>query len=248
MRKNQDHQHDNKPVRLSLGLRLRNYFFAGLVIAAPISITIYLCWSFVNLIDKWFKPLVPNRYNPDTYLPFSLPGVGLILAILMLTLLGFLAANFFGRSIVAYGETLLHRMPLISTVYRALKQIFETALAQGQTSFQKVGVIEYPREGLHAVVFIATETIGEIATKLEDRGECYSVFLPTTPNPTSGFLLFVPKKDVQILDMSVEDGAKLVISAGLVSPDYRPTLDAIANGKPIKVSEPPKQPIRASGG
>lgn len=223
--------HDGGLPHLSLGTRLRNYFLAGLVITAPIGITIYLTWSFVSLIDKWVKPLVPARYNPDNYLPFSVPGVGLIFAIFVITLLGFLAANYFGRSIVAYGEMLVHRTPLISTVYRALKQIFETAVAQGQSSFNEVGLIEYPRKGLHAMVFIATPTKGEVASVLGGEGATYSVFLPTTPNPTSGFLLFVPKDDVIKLSMSVEDAAKLVISAGLVAPEFQPVVDQLAQGK-----------------
>ncbi len=234
--------HETGPVRLSLGTRMRNYFLAGLVIAAPISITIYLTWSFVNLIDKWFKPLVPARYNPETYLPFSVPGVGLIFAIMMITLLGFLAANFFGRSIVSYGEMLVHRTPLISTIYKALKQIFETAVAQGQTSFKHVGLIEYPREGLHAIVFIATSTKGEVAHLLGGEEESYSVFLPTTPNPTSGFLLFVPKADVKLLTMSVEDAAKMVISAGLVAPEFQPIVEKLAQGETTVPTETKKAP------
>ncbi|MEM6664791.1 MAG: DUF502 domain-containing protein [Pseudomonadota bacterium] len=227
-----DAHHDGKPVRLKPGTRFRNYFFTGLVIAAPISITIYITWSFINLIDKWFKPLVPAVYNPDTYLPFSVPGVGVIFAMMMITLLGFLTANLFGRTLVAYGETIVHRTPLISSIYKALKQIFETALAQGQSSFTKVGLIEYPRKGIHAVVFIATDTKGEIAEKVQDGEPTYSVFLPTTPNPTSGFLLFVKKADVTLLDMSVEDAAKTVISAGLVVPDYEAPPKAVDDPVP----------------
>lgn len=211
---------DGKPVRLGLTTRLRNYFFTGLVVTAPIAITIYLTWSFINLIDKWVKPLVPARYNPDTYLPFSVPGGGLVFAILGITLLGFLTANLFGRTIVAYGEMIVHRTPLISSVYKALKQIFETVLNQDQTSFDRVGIIEYPRRGLYAAAFVATATKGEVGAKLRPNGDHLSVFLPTTPNPTSGFLLFVPKEDVMLLDMTVEDGAKMVISAGLVVPEY----------------------------
>lgn len=208
---------DEKPAKMGVFARLRAYFLTGLVVAAPISITIYLTWWFVSFFDVWLKPLVPIVYNPDTYLPFSVPGVGLLFAFIALTFLGALTANLFGRTIVAYGEQMFNRMPVVRNVYRALKQIFETALSQSSSSFQDVGLIEYPRKGLYAIVFISTDTSGEI---LEHSGEpeMLSVFLPTTPNPTSGYLLFVPKNDVMLLDMSVEDGAKLVISAGLVSP------------------------------
>lgn len=198
--------------------RLRTYFLTGLVVAAPISITIYLTWWFVTLIDVWIKPLVPALYNPDTYLPFSVPGVGLVFALMALTVLGALTANLFGRTLVAYGEQMFNRMPVVRNVYKALKQIFETALSQSTSSFQDVGLIEYPRKGLYAIVFVSTDTRGEIPEK-SGAGDMVSVFLPTTPNPTSGYLLFVPRGDVTLLDMSVEEGAKLVISAGLVLPD-----------------------------
>ncbi len=210
-------QGDAKPVKMGVFARLRAYFLTGLVVAAPISITIYLTWWFVSFFDVWLKPLVPALYNPDTYLPFSVPGVGLVFALIALTFLGALTANLFGRTIVAYGEQMFNRMPVVRNVYRALKQIFETALSQSNSSFQDVGLIEYPRKGLFAIVFVSTETTGEIPEK-SGIPEMLSVFLPTTPNPTSGYLLFVPKRDVLLLDMSVEEGAKLVISAGLVSP------------------------------
>ncbi|MEP3233718.1 MAG: DUF502 domain-containing protein [Hyphomicrobiales bacterium] len=210
--------------------RIRNYFLTGLVIAAPISITIYLTWAFVSFVDVRVKPLIPAIYNPDNYLPFSVPGVGLIVAILVLTLLGFFTANYLGRSVIAFGQRMLFGMPLIRNVYSALKQIFETVLSQQQKSFQKAGIIEYPRKGLFAVVFISTEALGEVKDKLEGSNgdKMISVFLPTTPNPTSGFLLFVKEKDIQMLDMSVEDAAKLVISAGLVAPNSQNELEALA--------------------
>ena len=199
--------------------RLRSYFLTGLVIAAPISITVYVAWWVIQFIDTWFKPFIPDFYNPDNYLPFAVPGIGLLVAFFMLTVLGALTANLFGRTVVGYGERVLKRMPGVRNLYSALKQIFETVLANSGTSFRDVGLIEYPRKGLYAVVFISTETRGEVATKGELSQEMVSVFLPTTPNPTSGFLLFVPKQDVIILDMSVEEAAKLVISAGLVMPN-----------------------------
>lgn len=203
-------------------IRLRNYFLTGLVVAAPVSITIYLTWTFINWVDGWVKPLIPSVYNPDSYLPFSVPGVGLVFAIVILTLLGFLTANIVGRSVVSYGEMLLARMPLVRNLYSGLKQIFETVLSESSRSFNSAGLVEYPRKGLWAIVFIATEAKGEIRAQLEATDDdMVSVFLPTTPNPTSGFLLFVPRADIRVLDMSVEEAARLVISAGLVTPKYQ---------------------------
>ena len=209
------------PRRLGAGTRLRNYFLTGLVVAAPVSITIYISWWFIALIDGWVKPFVPEIYNPDHYLPFTVPGVGLLFAVAGLTILGALTANLFGRTVVAYGEMMLHRMPIVRNVYSALKQIFETVLSQSQSSFQQAGLIEYPRKGIWSIVFISTETKGEILDRAPIEGDMLSIFLPTTRNPTSGYLLFVPRKDVIILDMTVEEAAKLVISAGLVVPGQK---------------------------
>nr|WP_246206245.1 DUF502 domain-containing protein [Propylenella binzhouense] len=212
------------------GMRLRNYFLTGIVVAAPIGITIYLSWTIIHWVDGWVKPIIPRAYNPDSYLPFSVPGVGLVVAVVLLTLLGFLTANLVGRTIVGYGELLLDRMPVVRNLYRALKQIFETVLSESARSFKKVGLIEYPSKGLWALVFIATDAKGEVPHKVPEEDDLISVFLPTTPNPTSGFLLFVPRRNLIELEMSVEDGAKLVISAGLVTPKYQNRLRELAEG------------------
>jgi uncharacterized membrane protein len=239
-----------KPVKMGIIARLRGYFFTGLVVAAPVSITIYLVWTFVTFIDGWIKPLVPDVYNPENYLPFSIPGVGVLFAFVLLTLLGALTANLFGRTIVAYGEQMFNRMPVVRSVYKALKQIFETALSQSSSSFQDVGLIEYPRKGLWAIVFISTKTSGEIPGKAGHE-EMLSVFLPTTPNPTSGYLLFVPREDILLLDMTVEDGAKLVISAGLVTPkdtsgqSVIPTVDPAALKKRSRPAASARKPRAA---
>ncbi len=199
--------------------RLRNYFLTGFIITAPLVITNYLTWTLVKWVDSWIIPYIPRVYNPSTYLPFNLPGAGLVIAGVLITLIGFLTANIIGRSIWGYGERLLGRMPFVRNIYNGLKQIFQTVLSNESSSFQKVGLMEYPRKGVWALVFIATDTRGEVAVRLSEAGEdTLSVFLPTTPNPTSGFLLFVRRAEVTVLDMSVEDGAKMVISAGLVAP------------------------------
>ncbi len=197
--------------------RLRNYFLTGLVVSAPIGITVWMTWWFVSLFDAWVKPLIPAIYNPDTYLPFTVPGVGLLAAIVGISMIGALAANLVGRTILSYWELLLSRMPVVRSIYKGTKQIFHTAFSQESATFETVGLIEYPRKGVHVVVFIARELdSGEIGL---DPGErMLACFMPTTPNPTSGFLFFAHLEDVRILDLSVEDGAKLVISAGLVTP------------------------------
>lgn len=235
---------DGKPPKgIGLMARLRNYFLTGLVVAAPLSITIYITWSFINFVDDWIKPWVPGIYNPDTYLPFAVPGVGLVFALIGLTIIGALTANLFGRSLIQFGEHILDRTPVVRNLYRALKQIFETVISQSNNSFREVGLIEYPRLGLYAIVFVSTDTKGEVKHKAGvDDEDMISVFLPTTPNPTSGFLLFLPRKDMIPLDMSVEEAAKLVISAGLVAPHYendKPAEDAeaIENGETLPSGE-----------
>lgn len=218
------------------GLRLRSYFLTGFIITAPLAITLYLVWAFVGWVDSWVKPYIPQAYNPDNYLPFAVPGFGLIVAIFLITIVGFLTANIVGRSIVNYGEDLLDRMPLIRNLYRGLKQIFNTVLSEKTNTFKKVALVQYPRPGIWAIVFIATDAEGEVQARLDDAkaGDATAVFLPTTPNPTSGFLLFVPKSDVMLLDMSVEDAAKLVISAGLVTPEYQAkTAELVKDATPL---------------
>lgn len=211
--------------------RLRTYFLTGFIITAPLVITIYLIWTLIEWVDSWIIPYVPDAYNPDTYFSFHVPGIGLLIALFIITVVGFLTANFVGKYVVSLGENLVHRMPVVRNLYSGLKQIFQTVLSDQSGSFQKVGLLEYPRKGLWAIVFVATETKGEVDEVLKSKGkETLSIFLPTTPNPTSGFLLFVPKEDVIILKIGVEDAAKLVISAGLVVPDeYQEKLQELAN-------------------
>ncbi|GAB5377051.1 MAG: DUF502 domain-containing protein [Acuticoccus sp.] len=228
-----DHKPEPGPSRARRIInRLRNSLLTGIIVAAPLTITVYLTASFVNWVDSWVKPWIPVRWNPESYVPFPLPGMGVVVALVSLTALGFFTANIFGRSVIRLGESILHRMPLIRNVYSALKQIFETALSERSHTFRRAGLIEYPRRGLWAVVFIATEAKGEVSHRLPEEDDTISVFLPTTPNPTSGFLLFVPRKDVMMLEMSVEDAAKLVISAGLITPEWPRSSDRARNGRP----------------
>ncbi len=202
--------------RPSLLARLRAYFLTGVIVTAPISITLFLVWQFVTFVDSQVGGLIPERYNPETYLPFSLPGLGLLVMLAFLTLIGMLTAGLAGRTLVRTGERLLSRMPVVRSVYGTLKQIFETVLAQSSRSFREVVLIEYPRRGIGAIGFVTGPTRGEVQSRADE--ELVNVFLPTTPNPTSGFLLFVPKKDLIHLDMTIEEGIKMVISGGIVAP------------------------------
>lgn len=202
--------------------RLRNYFLTGFVVCAPLVLTIYIVWSFVGWVDSWVKPYIPTNYNPDTYLSVRIPGFGLIVALVLITLIGFLTANFIGRAIVSFGERLLTRTPLVRGLYKALKQLFETALSDKNEMFRTVGMVEYPRKGVWSIVFVAGDKRSEINEKLDQEGDpLMAVFMPCTPNPTTGFLMYVPKSEVVLLDMSIEDGAKLIVSAGLVAPEVK---------------------------
>lgn len=201
--------------------RLRAYFFAGILVTAPIGITLYLTWLIIDFIDGQVTPLIPARYNPETYLPFGVPGLGVIIAVVFLTLIGALTAGLVGRWVVRLFDRLMQRMPVVRNVHSALKQILETVLAQQSNAFRQVVLIEYPRRGIWAIGFITGETVGEVQHLTED--DVVNVFLPTTPNPTSGFLLFVPRSDVYVLGMTVEEGIKMVVSGGIVTPpDRRP--------------------------
>lgn len=225
----------HKLPRLPIATRMRNNFLAGLIICAPIAITLWLTWSVVRWADSWVKPYIPARYDPDSYLNFAVPGSGLVIAMIFITIIGFLGKNLIGQTIVQFGESVVRRVPLVRSIYRSVKQIFETVLEERSNSFKKVGLIEYPSPGLWALVFIATDAKGEIASKFNAMGQdMVSVFLPPTPIPTAGFLIFVPREKIVVLDMSAEDGAKLLVSGGLVAPDFpaKPSKEPAVPGKP----------------
>jgi len=221
---------------LTLLARLRTYLFAGIIVTAPISITVFIVWQILEFLDNTVARFLPARYNPETYLPFGLPGVGLIVILVLLILIGWFTAGFIGRSIMRLGERILDRMPVVRTIYGTLKQIFETVFAQSSRSFREVVLFEYPRRGIWSIGFVTGSAQGEIRDRFDD--ELKSVFLPTTPNPTSGYLLIVPTKDLVPLDMTVEDAIKLVISGGIVYPPG-------PNGAPVPPPGPPEDPWRA---
>jgi uncharacterized membrane protein len=202
----------------------RANFLTGLVVVVPAVLTLWLTWAFITLVDEKVVPLVPAPYNPRTYIDADIPGFGVIIFLVFTTVVGYFAKRVFGRQLIRLGESIVSQMPVVRSVYNAAKQIVETILSQSKTSFRQACLVEYPRRDIWAIAFVATDTRGEI---IEKRGgeEMVSVFLPTTPNPTSGFLLFVPKKDVILLDMSIEEAAKLVISAGLVVPETKAEKD-----------------------
>lgn len=222
--------------------RLRGYFLTGLIIVGPVAITIYVVWWFINLVDGWVKPLIPQSYLPDNFLPFNIPGAGLIVGIFALMLVGALAANLFGRTIVSYGEMMLDRMPVVRGVYRLLKQIFTTVFSKTGTGFKRVGLIEFPRRGVYAVCFVSGDPPHEVKEKVGNGEKLMTVFMPNAPNPTTGFVMFMPAKDVILLDMAIDDGAKLVISAGLVAPP-QDRLKKLADEAKAKKPVPEEEPV-----
>ncbi len=236
----------DQPPAWHLGARLRNYFLTGLVIVGPVTITLYFAWWFINVTDAWIKPFVPKAYLPDTYLPFAVPGFGLIVGIVALTLIGALAANLLGRTLISFGEQMVGGMPIVRNVYGALKQIFEsviTATGPGQ-AFQKVALIEFPSKGLWSIVFVTGETTGEVgAVAPGGESDLLTVFMPTGIVPPTGFVCFLPRRNVVMLDMTIEDAAKVIISAGMVTPESQAKLREMAEQakRKSRAKEPPKE-------
>jgi uncharacterized membrane protein len=217
------------PPETHVGARLRNYFVTGLVVVGPVSITLYIAWNFITLVDAWVKPYVPRIYNPDYYLPFSIPGVGLVFAVILLTIIGALAANLLGRSLISAGELMLGRTPIVRNVYRGLKQIFESVVTASSPSqsFQKVALMEFPSKGIWSIVFVTGDAASDITKEIPGQ-DLISVFMPTGMLPPSGFVCFVPRKGVVPIRMSVEDAAKIIISAGMVNPETQAKLKDLA--------------------
>lgn len=229
-----NHEEIKRRSRPGLIARLRSNFLAGLIIVAPIGLTLWLIWTVVGWVDSWVWPFVPAAYHPEelinrllgrdatNQIEVNVRGVGVFIFLIFTVIVGWIGKGLIGRSFLGIGERLVDRMPVVRSVYNAVKQIAETVFSQRDTSFDKACLVEYPRRGIWAIAFISTNAKGEIDTKLSEGEPTVTVFLPTTPNPTSGFLLFLPRSDVKVLDMTVEDAAKLVISAGLVYPNGKP--------------------------
>src|SRR5215212_4966519 len=220
-----------KPVSIHHGMvvRLRNYFLTGLILVGPLYITISLTWWFINWVDDLVRPFIPVAYRPETYLPVTLPGSGLIIAFVTLTLLGFLTANLVGRSLVEFGEAILNHMPVVRPIYKSLKQIFETLFSKTGSSFRRVALVEFPSPGMWSLVFLSQPATPEIAARLPDT-EHLAAFMPCTPNPTTGFFFYVPRRDLIELDISVEAAMTLLMSAGMAQPggDQQRKLAALA--------------------
>lgn len=213
---------------------LRTSFLTGIIVIAPVGLTVWLVWTLIGWVDGFVLPFVPNMYQPenvvnrwilgydspadDGWINIDIRGVGVIVFLLFTLFVGWIAKGLIGKSLIRFAESLVNRMPVVRSIYSGVKQIAETVFAQSERSFEKACMVEYPRKGIWAIGFISINARGEVLDKAQVSGELLSVFVPTTPNPTSGFLLFFPKKDVVELDMSIEEAAKLVISAGLVYP------------------------------
>jgi uncharacterized membrane protein len=218
------------PVHHGPWIRIRNYFLTGLVLVGPLYITFNLTWWFINWVDELVRPLIPVPYRPETYLPLKIPGTGLILAFVLLTFLGFLTANLVGRAVVEFGEAILNRMPIVRPIYRSLKQIFETLFAKTGSNFRRVALVEFPAPGMWSLVFLSNSPGADIAARLPET-EHVSAFMPCTPNPTTGFFFYVPRRDIIELDITVEAAMTLLMSAGMAQPgggDQQRKLSAIA--------------------
>jgi uncharacterized membrane protein len=230
-----------EPPAHGLASRLRNYFLTGLILVGPIYITINLTWWFVNWVDDAMRPFIPLSLRTETYLPFRVPGYGVIIALSGLTLLGFLTANLVGRTLVEFSENLLNRMPIVRPIYKTMKQIFETLFSKSGSSFRKVALAEFPA-GMWSVVFVASTPSGEMAARLPGGEDYVSCFLPCTPNPTTGFFFYAPRSQVIDLDITVEQAMTLIMSAGMVQPngDAQKKLAALVeNGRASRAASAP---------
>ncbi len=232
------------PFHRSLAARLRAWFFTGLVVFGPVAVTAYIALWVINTVDNWVKPWVPQSASPDDYLPFHIPGFGVVIALIGLTLLGFLTANIVGRSLVGISEAMLDRTPLVRGVYKGVKQIFETVFSQSGSQFRKVGLVEFPIKGSWSIVFVSSAPAEVVSGVLPGERPMISVFLPCTPNPTTGFYFFVPADEVIELPISPDEAAKLIMSAGLIQPEAHPALSALAAAAKL---EKPRAEARAAG-
>lgn len=212
---------------------LRGYFIAGVLVTGPIALTLYLTWIFVHFIDTSVGGVLPKQYNPATYVP--LPGLGLVITIVGLILIGALTAGYLGRLLLRIGELIVQRMPVVRTIYNAAKQIFETVLASKSNTFREVVLTQWPRVGMWTVAFVTAQPQGEIADHVGT--DSVAIYVPTTPNPTSGYLMFVPRRELITLAMSVDEAIKLILSGGIITP---PDRRSVAANKTEAVAAPPR--------
>lgn len=200
-----------------VGERLRAYFLAGILVTGPIAFTLWITWSIIDFVDRMVSHLVPTSYNPSSYFPFNIPGFGLVVAVVALTLIGWLTAGYVGRLLLRLSDRVMKRMPVVRSIYGAIKQIFETVLAKRSTSFREVVLVEWPRRGMWTVAFVTAQGEGELKTHVAP--DSVGLYVPTTPNPTSGYLVYVSREEIVPLAMTVEEGIKLVISGGIITPE-----------------------------
>ena len=194
--------------------RLKNYLLTGILVAGPVALTLWIVVSLIKLFDKLVTPFIPIYLNPNTYLPRDLPGLGLIVLIFFLIFIGAITANFFGSWILKQTDSFISKIPLIKAFYKTIKQILETILKSNSQAFRDAVLVEYPRKGAWVIGFTTGEVKGAVKKKI--KNQLVNVFIPTTPNPTSGFLLMIPKKDLRYLDVSVDDAIKTIVSAGII--------------------------------
>jgi uncharacterized membrane protein len=206
-------------IKLSIFARFRRYFLAGILVTSPILITVYVTWIIITFIDTQVAGLLPESLDFTKKLPHQIPGLGLIISIIVITFIGAITPGFLGRTLLKVGERILDNTPVVRSIYGAIKQIMETVMSTNSESFREVVLVEYPRKGIWVIGFVTGETKGEVQTLNKDT--LINVFIPTTPNPTSGFLLFLPKKDLIYMNMKVEDAVKMVISGGIVTPKIK---------------------------
>ncbi len=217
MSDNKDKNNKKENVFTNILLRMKAYLFTGILVTAPVTITFYMVYKLIAFIDVSVGSLISHDVQLSAYFPFNIPGIGLLFLITILIIIGMFTTGYIGNLFVRLGEYIVSKMPFISSVYSLLKQVFETFFSNKKQSFNQVVLLEYPRKGLWVIGFVSAQTTGEVAENFDTK--MLNVFVPTTPNPTSGFLIFVPQSDVIKLDMSVEDGLKFVISCGIVTPD-----------------------------
>ncbi len=199
---------------------LRARFFAGMVIALPVIVTFWILRFLITEIDRRVVPLLPHALNPGEYLPFAVPGLGLIILVVFLTLLGVIATNLVGRIVVDAGNRLLSRVPVVNSVYSVFRQITDVVASNNSEQFEEVVLVEYPRKNCWSVGFITNPAKGEISSTLGQN--YFSVFVPTTPNPTSGFVVFVHNDELRRLALTIEEGVKIILTAGIVIPEHLP--------------------------
>ncbi len=210
---------------------LKTYFFTGVLVTAPVAITLYVAWEVISYADRLVTGFIPDKYNPNHLFPYGLPGIGVILLLVFFTVVGMMTANYIGQSFIKLGYRLINRMPVISGIYNAIRKIFETLLGSGKNkAFRQAVLVEYPRRDLWTIAFLTGPVPESIQKKLNDK-TLLSIYVPTTPNPTSGFFLYLPKKDVIMLDISVEDALKMILSTGIINPSEKKKITVKKNAK-----------------